>query len=127
MLKLLIVDDQKGIRRLLSEVFQEYGFAIESCANGMKALELIPEFMPDLLIMDVKMPGLSGIEVLRKIRQTDMQLRVILMTAYGDQYFLDESEALGVAKFIIKPFDLNELKKQVDEILQDKEFWNESQ
>jgi len=60
LLKLLIVDDQRGIRRLLTEVFMEYGYEIESCSNGLKALETIPEFDPDLIIMDVKMPGMNG-------------------------------------------------------------------
>lgn len=123
MLKLLIVDDQKGIRRLLSEVFLEYGYEIESCANGMKALETIPVFKPDLIIMDVKMPGLNGIDVLRKIRETDKNMRVIMMTAYGDQHYINQAETLGVARFIIKPFDLNKLRIQVEEILRDNEFW----
>lgn len=123
MLKLLIVDDQKGIRRLLTEVFLEYGYEIESCANGLKALELIPEFKPDLIIMDVKMPGMNGIDVIKKVREMNKDIKVIMMTAYGDQHYISQAEALDVAKFIIKPFDLNELKKQVGEILQDKDFW----
>lgn len=123
MLKLLIVDDQKGIRRLLTEVFLEYGYEIESCGNGIKALEMIPEFKPDLIIMDVKMPGMNGIDVLKKLRETDKDSRVIMMTAYGDQHYVNQAETLGVARFIIKPFDLNELKAQVEEILHDRDFW----
>lgn len=123
MLKLLIVDDQKGIRRLLTEVFSEYGYEIESCGNGTKALELIPVFKPDLVIMDVKMPGMNGIDVLKKVREKDKDIRVIMMTAYGDQHYIDQADNLGVARFIIKPFDLNELKVQVGEILKDKDFW----
>jgi len=123
LLKLLIVDDQKGIRRLLTEVFSEYGYMIESCANGIKALEVIPEFNPDLIIMDVKMPGMNGIDVLKKLRETDKDIRVIMMTAYGDQHYVTQAENLGVARFIIKPFDLNELKTQVGELLKDKDFW----
>lgn len=123
MLKLLIVDDQRGIRRLLTEVFSEYGYEIESCSNGVKALETIPVFNPDLIIMDVKMPGMNGIDVLKKIRETDKERKVIMMTAYGDQHYVNQAEALGVARFIIKPFDLNDLKTQVAEILKDKDFW----
>lgn len=126
MLRLLIVDDQKGIRRLLTEVFLEYGYEIDSCANGIKALEVIPEFKPDLIIMDVKMPGMNGIDVLKKLRETDKDIRVIMMTAYGDQHYINQAETLGVARFLIKPFDLNELKEQVEEILQDKKFWVDS-
>lgn len=123
MLKILIVDDQKGIRRLLTEVFLEYGYEIEACGNGGKALEIIPAFKPDLIIMDVKMPGMNGIDVLKKIRETDNETKVIMMTAYGDQHYINQAEALGVERFIIKPFDLNDLKKQVGEILKDKDFW----
>ncbi|MCM1565922.1 MAG: response regulator [Dehalobacter sp. 4CP] len=117
MLKMLIVDDQNGIRRLLTEVFLEYGYEIESCGSGIKALEIIPEFQPDLIIMDVKMPGMSGIEVLTKLRETNCKSRVIMMTAYGDQIFYKQAEELGVSGFVVKPFDLNELKKQVGEII----------
>lgn len=123
MQKLLIVDDQKGIRRLLTEVFSDYCSEIESCGDGVKALEVIPEFKPDLIIMDVKMPGMSGIDVLKKLRESGNASRVILMTAYGDQFFMNQAEALGIARFIIKPFDLNELKKQVGEIFEDNGFW----
>ncbi|HHV64435.1 MAG TPA: response regulator [Peptococcaceae bacterium] len=125
MLKLLIVDDQKGIRRLLTEVFLEYGYEIESCANGLQALEIIPKFQPDLVIMDVKMPGMNGIDVIKKLRESDdyKDIKVIMMTAYGDQHYISQAEALDVDKFIIKPFNLNELKKQVGEILKDKDFW----
>jgi len=119
--KLLIVDDQKGIRRLLTEVFSEYDYEIESCSNGITALEMIAQLKPDLIIMDVKMPGMNGIEVLRKFRETDRYARVIMMTAYGDQHYIDEAENLGVARFIIKPFDLNELKDLVADIFKDKD------
>ncbi len=122
MLKIMIVDDQKGIRRLLTEVFLEYGYEIESCSSGNKALEIIPEFNPDLIIMDVKMPGMNGIDVLKKLRETDRERKVIMMTAYGDQHYVNQAEALGVARFIIKPFDLNDLKTQVSEILKDEDF-----
>jgi len=123
LLKLLIVDDQKGIRRLLTEVFLEYGYDIESCGNGIKALEVIPQFKPDLIIMDVKMPGMNGIDVLKKLREKDKDIQVIMMTAYGDQYYVNQAEELGIAGFIIKPFDLNALKQQVGELLGDKTFW----
>jgi len=108
--KLLIVDDQKGIRKLLIEVFAKYSNEIEECANGQAALEIIPRFKPDLIIMDVKMPGMSGFDVLKKLREKGNQTRVVLMTAYSDPNYLDCAKALGVEKFLFKPFDINELK-----------------
>ncbi len=119
--RILIVDDQIGIRRLLTEVFREYGYQIETCSSGMKALEIMTEFKPDLVLMDVKMPGMNGIDVLKRIREdNDSQIKVILMTAYGDQQHMNKAEELGVDRFIIKPFDINELKEQVNAVL-DKE------
>ncbi|NLM21549.1 MAG: response regulator [Peptococcaceae bacterium] len=116
-MKLLIVDDQKGIRRLLTEVFLEYSNEIEVCANGIAALELIPRFNPDLIIMDIKMPGMSGFEVLKKLREKGDQTRVVLMTAYGDPNYLDQAKVLGVERVILKPFDLNELKEHIRQVL----------
>jgi len=62
-------------------------------------------------------------DVLKKLRETDKERKVIMMTAYGDQHYVNQAEVLGVARFIIKPFDLNDLKTQVSEILKDKDFW----
>lgn len=123
MVKLLIVDDQKGIRRLLQEVFSESGYDIETCANGLRALELITEFDPDLVLMDIKMPGLNGIDALRRLRVTDARRPVIMMTAYGEQHYLDEAKALGVVNFVNKPFDIDELKALVGKVLFDKDIW----
>lgn len=117
MAKLLIVDDQKGIRTLLTEVFEASGHATNACGTGLQALETIPAFQPDLVIMDVKMPGMSGIDVLKRLRELAHPCQVILMTAYGEQHYVDQASDLGVARFITKPFDLNELKKQVEALL----------
>ncbi|ADY57559.1 response regulator receiver protein [Syntrophobotulus glycolicus DSM 8271] len=120
--RILIVDDQVGIRRLLTEVFKDCGYEIETCASGVKALEIMSEFKPDLLLMDVKMPGMNGIDVLKKIREeNDRQIKVIMMTAYGDQEHINTAEELGVVGFIIKPFDINELREQIKDVLREKE------
>jgi len=71
-----------------------------------------------MIIMDVKMPGMNGIEVLKKLREINQNVKVIMMTAYGDQHYINEAEGLGIVRFIIKPFDLTELKKQVEEIVE---------
>ncbi|NLL53017.1 MAG: response regulator [Peptococcaceae bacterium] len=116
-MKLLIVDDQKGIRRLLTEVFLEYSNEIEVCANGIEALELIPTFNPDLVIMDVKMPGMSGFDVLKELREKGNPTQVVLMTAYSDPNYLEQAKVLGVERVLLKPFDLNELKAHIRQIM----------
>ncbi|MGI5902139.1 MAG: response regulator [Desulfitobacteriia bacterium] len=115
-MRLLIVDDQKGIRMLLTEVFSGHCEAIESCSNGIAALELIPKFNPDLILLDVKMPGMNGIEVLKRLRDTNRRVKVVLMSAYSDRHFVQETTDLDVAALIMKPFDLKELKNKIAEI-----------
>lgn len=110
---ILVVDDQMGVRRLLFEAFQEEGYSVDLAANGPEALEQISRKRPDIVLMDMKMPGMSGLEVLYKIKQTDRDLKVILMTAYGELEIVAEAMALGVTKYVTKPFDINEVRHLV--------------
>lgn len=117
MAKILVVDDQLGVRRLLYETFREYQHHVEMAANGTEALELIRTFNPDLVLMDMKMPGMNGIETLRQMRALDLTTQVIMMTAYGDVYNVEEAKELGIIYYLNKPFDLFELRDKVAEIL----------
>lgn len=117
MAKILVVDDQVGVRRLLGEAFREDPYEIKLAANGAEALQLFGEFRPNLILMDMKMPGLNGIEVLKKIRILDRQVKVIIMTAYGDIQNESSNEDDGIFCYVGKPFDLFELKDLVRKIL----------
>ena len=117
MAKILIVDDQPGVRRLLTETFREDGHEVRQAANGSEAIGLIGEFAPDLVLMDMKMPGMNGLETLRQIRASQSAVAVIMMTAYGDVHNLEQAKQLGVADYLSKPFDLFELRRQVEKIL----------
>lgn len=112
-----MVDDQLGVRRLLYETFRENQHEVEMAANGMDALELAKTFVPDLILMDMKMPGMSGIETLRQMRAMNLMTQVILMTAYGDVHNMEQAKELGVIYYLTKPFDLFELRDKVYEIL----------
>lgn len=116
--KILVVDDQYGVRRLLVETFRAEQHEAEMAANGVEALRLFTVFEPDLILMDLKMPGLNGIETLKKIRDLDSQVAVILMTAYyGDLKNMEKAkEDLGIHRYISKPFDLFEVREFVREI-----------
>ena len=115
--KILVIDDQVGIRRLLVEIFQE-DHEVEMAANGSEALQLFIAFQPDLILMDMKMPGMNGIEILEQIRTIDLQVAVIMMTAYGeDAQSREQAKNLGILGYMGKPFDLFELRKLVREIL----------
>ncbi len=114
--KILVVDDQLGVRRLLFETFQEDQHQVEMATNGAEALQLLITFKPDLILMDMKMPGMNGIETLGQIRNLDSNVGVIMMTAYGDTQIMEQAKDLGILYYMGKPFDLFELRERVREI-----------
>lgn len=115
--KLLIVDDQLGIRTLLHEVFQKEGYATFQAENGMTALKIVKQQNPDLVLLDMKIPGMDGLEILKAIRKTSQTMKVIMMTAYGELDMISEASNLGVLKHFSKPFDIDELKEEVNKQL----------
>ena len=115
--KILVVDDQFGVRRLLFETFREDQHEVEMAANGSEALQLLFNFEPDLILMDMKMPGMNGLETLGQIRALDRRVNVIMMTAYGDTQNMEQAKDLGILYYMSKPFDLFELRERVKEIL----------
>lgn len=117
MSNILVVDDQLGVRRLLFETFREEGHQVEMASNGAEALQVLKKFNPNLILMDMKMPEMNGIDTLRQIRLDDKEVKVIMMTAYGDAHNMEQVQELGVIHYISKPFDLFELRDRVREIL----------
>ncbi|WP_091833457.1 response regulator [Marininema halotolerans] len=111
--KVLVVDDQFGIRVLLKEVFSREGFQVLQAANGNVALEIIQVEDPDLVLLDMKMPGMDGLELLRHLRKEDLSPRVIMMTAYGELDMVKEASKLGALAHFTKPFDIEELRAEV--------------
>lgn len=116
--KILIVDDQLGVRRLLFETFHEDQHEVEMAANGTDAVQLLKTFKPNLILMDMKMPGMNGLETLEQIRDIDRKVGVIMMTAYGDAQNMEQAKDLGILHYMSKPFDLFDLRKRVTETLQ---------
>jgi len=111
-LKVLIVDDQWGIRRLLSEYFKYEGWQPVEATNGREALDKLPE-NPDVILLDMKMPVMDGIDCLTKLRQTHPKLPVIVMTAYGELEMMKQAEQLGIDGKVMKPFDVLALRDAV--------------
>lgn len=122
--KILIVDDQFGIRILLNEVFQKEGYQTYQAANGLKAIELVKTHSPNLVLLDIKIPGMDGIEILRRLKEIDPNIRVIIMTAYGELDIINEAKELGALTHFAKPFDIEELSKTVNQYLTDKTVGN---
>ncbi|MBP2644585.1 MAG: response regulator receiver protein [Firmicutes bacterium] len=102
----LVIDDQPGIRRLLTEVLSEEGYCVFEAANGYDGIQKAKDNNPALILMDMKMPGLDGIETLRELRRLDLGNKVIMMTAYGELDLVNEAKELGAVDYITKPFDI---------------------
>ena len=114
---IMVIDDQPGIRRLLAEVLQEDGYNIVIAANGYEALQKVKETTPHLILMDMKMPGMDGLETFRELKKLGKAERVIMMTAYGELELVKEAMSLGAYKYITKPFDINVIKSLAEEAL----------
>lgn len=126
MAKILIVDDEQSYRQLLTLVFEEQGNTIRTAMNGRQALELLAVEPSDIIISDVKMPDMDGIEMLRAVRETLPDLGVILMTAFASVETAREAFKLGADDFIQKPFDVEELKLIVRKTLEKQALINEN-
>ncbi len=114
---LLVVDDQMGVRRLLYEAFKEEGYEVEVAASGHEALEKVKIAMPDLILMDMKMPGMNGLETLHEIKKINDSAVVIMMTAYGELEIVAEAMKVGIKEYVTKPFDINELRETVKKLV----------
>ncbi|QTD40740.1 response regulator [Sporosarcina sp. Te-1] len=113
MRSLLIVDDQTGIRLLLEEVFKREGFNTRLAANGTEALQSVEENKPDCVLLDMKMPGMDGIEVLKRIKKGWPDVPVIMMTAYGEIELTENAIDIGAAQYFTKPFNIYEVRDAV--------------
>lgn len=112
--KILIVDDQYGIRVLLDEVFRKEGYKTFQAANGPQALGIAEKESPDLVILDMKIPGMDGLEILRRIKALNQAIQVIMITAYGELDLIQEAMRLGALTHFTKPFDIDELRQKVE-------------
>ncbi|WP_110928306.1 response regulator [Bacillus massiliglaciei] len=111
--KILIVDDQFGIRILLNEVLNKEGYTTFQAANGIQALEALNQHAPDLVLLDMKIPGMDGIEILKRMKKVNPDIRVIIMTAYGELDMIQEAKDLGALTHFAKPFDIDDIRKAV--------------
>lgn len=116
---ILIVDDQPGIRLLLDEVFSQEGFQTVTAGNGKEALTKAEEAHPDIVLLDMKMPGMDGIEILKQLKIKQHDLQVMMMTAYGELDLIEESIMHGAVRYFTKPFDVFELRDAVKSLLKE--------
>jgi DNA-binding response OmpR family regulator len=114
---ILVVDDEKNIRMTMVHALESSGFHVESALNGEEALLMLKASHFDLVFLDIKMPGLDGIEVLRRTRESWPMMRVVVITAHGTVDNAVEAMKLGAADFIQKPFTPEEIRQLTKSVL----------
>ncbi|NQU10830.1 response regulator [bacterium] len=115
----LIADDEAGLRTLMAEVLAEQGYVVQTAANGEETLRQIRQQKPDLLLLDLRMPGQSGLEVCRAVRAdpATADLPIIVVTGLETRTALEESIIAGADDFLAKPLDTLELSVRVRSLL----------
>ena len=122
---ILIVDDDEVMRETLSDVLRKRGYEIFSVGSGNGALSLMKKSIIDLILLDMRLPDIDGLEVLKKIKEFDTEILVIMMTAYSDVQTAVSSMKSGAYDYINKPFELDELKLLIEKGLETKSLINE--
>ena len=125
--KILVVDDELEIRDLLTEVLTGEGYDVIQASNGMEALELVEKEEPQVILLDVMMPGIDGIEVCRRLKEEDKTrfIPIIMVTAFEDRDV--DAFVMGADDFVTKPFSLVELSFRVGSMLRIRHLTDELQ
>ncbi len=116
--KLLLIDDETDVQYSFRRIFDSAGIELTTATSGEEGLRILPRFKPNLVLLDVRLGGMNGLETLRRLRQIDAKVPVIMMTAYGTTQTAIEAMKLGAYDYLLKPFDVPKLKQIVFEALQ---------
>lgn len=116
---ILIVDDEEDIADLLVGIVEKHGHKAIACSNGKTALDILKKGGVDLLITDLKMPGMSGIELIEKARQANnTEVEIIVITGYGTMEIFLEAIRMGVSDFILKPIDMDQFVNSINRVME---------
>lgn len=116
----LVIDDTKNIRVLLTQCLEFEGYEVSTASGGAEALRQLADRPFDLVFLDVRMPEISGTEVLRQIRQMGINTPVVMMTAFGTVKNAVDCTQLGAVAYLQKPFTENKIRQVLEEVLQTK-------
>src|SRR5436305_10622009 len=124
--RILVVDDERSMRELLAIVLRREGYEVLLAENGRSAIEMLGRQPIDLLISDIKMPDLSGVDVLRAAKQADPDILGIMITAFASTETAVEAMRLGACDYLSKPFDVDLLKMKVREKIENRQIRQEN-
>jgi DNA-binding NtrC family response regulator len=112
--KILLVDDEVEFVSTLSERLQLRGYDVRTANNALEALAFVYKEPPDVIILDLRIPGMDGIETLKTIKKFDPTIEVIMLTGHGDIRSVEEGMKSGAFEYIMKPVDIGELTAKID-------------
>ena len=112
-LRVLVVDDDSGMATTLADILGATGYAVETAASGVRALEKVQENPPDCVLMDIRMPELDGVETFRRMKSLAPESFVIFMTAYSESSLVAEARAEGAIEVLSKPLDIERLLRLI--------------
>jgi DNA-binding NtrC family response regulator len=115
--RILVVDDEVNARTALAELLRDEGFDVETAGDGFKALGKAESFAPEVVITDLKMPGMDGLDLMHKLATATMPPAIIMMTAFGDVTTAVEAMRAGAVDYLVKPIDIDELLVMLDQAL----------
>ena len=111
MIKFLVVDDEKGISEQLKEFLEDRKYTAFSAIDATKALEIMKKEKPNIVILDIRLEGSSGVDLLREIKKINPKARVIMLTGYPDEKTRSMSKELGASAYLTKPYNFEEIIK----------------
>ena len=113
--KILVVDDEKNMRITLADILSDEGYEVDTASNSAEAVEMCASFSYDVVLMDVRMPGINGVEAFRQIRRSQEGLRVIMMSAYSLDGLKQEALEEGAIAFLSKPLEIESVIGLIEE------------
>ncbi|MEW6200473.1 MAG: sigma-54 dependent transcriptional regulator [bacterium] len=115
---ILIVDDDRQLRQSFQRLLSEEGYEVRTAASGEEGVEMVKQKIPDLVIMDVRMPGMNGLEAFRAMRKTEPKLPVIIMTAYSTTDTAIEATKMGAFDYVLKPFEIPDILTLIEQAIE---------
>jgi two-component system, chemotaxis family, chemotaxis protein CheY len=112
-MRILIVDDDQFVRTVLRDILAPTGHQVSEATNGAEALERIRDQVPDLVILDLLMPKMSGMEALKEIRRMEPRSKVVVITSLASDALAEEAMRFGASGFVVKPFHAMEIEEAV--------------
>ena len=125
-MKILITDDDKNIRKVLGMELSDEGFDVDDAESGLRAIEMLEKGDYDVVLLDLNMPGLDGMEVLKKIRALEILAEVIILTGHGTVSTAVEAMKLGAHDYLTKPFKMDELRVVIQKVQEKRKLINEN-